>query len=168
MTVPARRLAKARLYLICDELQPVPLRDNTGTTKETGQAGDSSNDTLPRSRGRDHQSLADVCIIRLRYLEKVLHGDGGHPLLMQRMRAQANFIENTPIILVLIAVIELTGKGGRWIAFVGALFLLARVFHAIGMDRNDASPLRAGAVLVTMLTAIGLAAIAILIALGVI
>jgi uncharacterized protein len=107
-------------------------------------------------------------VVRLRVSESVLHGDDGKPLLMQRMRAHANFIENTPIVLILIAAIELTGKGGRWLAFVGALFLLARVAHAIGMDQTKAEPLRAGGMLVTMLVAAGLAALAVLIALGVV
>ena len=56
---------------------------------------------------------------KLRYNAKILHGDGGNPLLMQRMRAQANFVENTPFVLILIAVIEMTGKGGTWLAIVG-------------------------------------------------
>jgi uncharacterized protein len=106
-------------------------------------------------------------VIRLRISESVVHGDGGKPLLMQRMRAHANFIENTPILLILIAAIELTGKGGRWIAFVGALFLLARVLHAIGMDRTEAGALRGTGMIVTLLVTVGLAVIAVLIALGI-
>lgn len=103
---------------------------------------------------------------RLRYNTKILHGDGGNPLLLQRMRAQANFIENTPFVLILIAAIEMTGKGGTWLAVVGAIYLLARMSHAFGMDRADANPLRAAGFLVTALTLLGLSVIAVLIALG--
>jgi uncharacterized membrane protein YecN with MAPEG domain len=80
------------------------------------------------------------------------------------MRAHANFTENTPLVLILIGVIELTGKGGQWLAIVGAVYMLARICHAIGMD--GVVPLRAGGALVTMLTQLGLAAVAVLIVLG--
>ncbi|PEQ13351.1 GST-like protein [Novosphingobium sp. PC22D] len=106
-------------------------------------------------------------VLRLRVSLKVLHGDEGNPLLMQRMRAHANFIENTPLILILIGAIEMTGRGGRWIAFVGAAFLLARVIHALGMDSSKPNPLRAGGMLTTLLLSLGLAVVAILVALGV-
>jgi uncharacterized membrane protein YecN with MAPEG domain len=104
---------------------------------------------------------------KLRYDAKVLHGDGGNPLLLQRMRAQANFVENTPFVLILIAAIELTGKGGTWLAIVGSIYMLARISHALGMDRTTTNPLRATGFIVTVLTLLGLAAVAVLIALGV-
>jgi len=104
---------------------------------------------------------------KLRYDAKVLHGDGGNPLLLQRMRAQANFVENTPFVLILIAAIELTGKGGKWLAIVGSIYMLARISHALGMDRTTTNPFRATGFVVTVLTLLGLAAVAVLIALGV-
>lgn len=97
---------------------------------------------------------------------KVWHGDGGNPILLQRMRAHANYVENTPFVLILIAVVEMTGKGGIWLAIVGAVYLLARVAHAFGMDKAEKSPLRAVGFLVTALTLLGLAVMAVLIALG--
>ena len=105
-------------------------------------------------------------IARLRVGSKVLHGDGGNPLLAQRMRAQLNFIENTPLVLILIAGIEMTGKGGAWLAIVGAVYMLGRVLHPLGMDRTDANILRGGGILITMLTLLGLSVMAVLIALG--
>ena len=51
---------------------------------------------------------------KVRMADRVIHGDGGNALLQQRMRAHLNFIENTPLALLLIAVIELSGKGGQW------------------------------------------------------
>ena len=105
-------------------------------------------------------------ISALRVGKKVLHGDGGDPQLQHRMRAQANFIEYTPFVLILIAAIEMSGRGGRWLAIVGSIYMLARVAHAFGMDRTDSNPLRAGGILVTLATLVGLAAVAVLIALG--
>lgn len=102
---------------------------------------------------------------RLRYTAKVLHGDGGNALLMQRMRAQANFVENTPFLLILVAAIEMTGKGGIWLAVVGSIYMLARVSHAFGMDNTGPNPFRAVGFIVSALTLLGLAIIAVLIAL---
>ena len=103
---------------------------------------------------------------KLRHSAKILHGDGGHPLLMQRMRAQANFVENTPFVLILAAAIEMTGKGGQWLAIVGSLYLLARISHAFGMDKSESNLLRGIGFLVTVLVLLGLSAVAVLIALG--
>lgn len=103
---------------------------------------------------------------KTRFAAKVLHGDGGNPLLLQRMRAQANFVENTPFVLILVAAIEMTGKGGTWLAAVGSIYLLARIAHAFGMDRQDANLLRGVGFAITALTLLGLATMAVLIALG--
>jgi len=103
---------------------------------------------------------------KVRYDAKVLHGDGGNPLLIQRMRAQANFVENTPFVLILVAAIEMTGKGGKWLAIVGSIYMLARVGHAFGMDQTKPHPLRMIGFGVTVLTLLGLSAVAVLIALG--
>lgn len=103
---------------------------------------------------------------RLRMSEKIIHGDGGNEALMRRMRAQANFIENVPLVLILIAAVELSGRGGQWLAIVGAVFMLARVAHGLGMDRPGPNPLRGIGAGVTMLTLLGLAIVAVLIATG--
>jgi len=105
-----------------------------------------------------------VRIGQIRTKGKILYGDGGNEALVRRMRAHANFAENTPLVLILIGVIELAGKGGRWLAIVGAIYMLGRLCHAIGMDGKV--PLRSTGALVTMLTLLGLAVMALLIALG--
>lgn len=105
-------------------------------------------------------------VIRLRLSGKVTHGDGGQPILLQRMRAHSNFVENAPLALLLIAAIELTGKGGTWLAVTGAVFMLARILHAFGMDNAEPNAIRAGGMLTTLAIQLGLALMAILIALG--
>lgn len=101
---------------------------------------------------------------KVRHAGKVLYGDGGNELLMRRMRAHANFVENTPLVLILIALIEGAGKGGQWLAIVGALFMLGRVAHVIGMDGKV--PFRSGGTAISFFTQIGLAVVAVLIVLG--
>ncbi len=107
-----------------------------------------------------------VRIVRIRGSEKIIHGDGGNVLLMRRMRAQANFIENVPLTLILIGLIEVSGKGGQWLAYVGGTYLLARVAHGFGMDAEGAHPARAVGMLASLLIQIGLAVVGVLILLG--
>ena len=81
---------------------------------------------------------------RFRIRDKILHGDAGHGLLARRMRAHANFIEYTPIILILFALIELAAGASLWL-WIGALaYVLARVAHAFGMDADRPTAWRAG------------------------
>ena len=106
---------------------------------------------------------------RVRSAEKVSHGDGGVPMLTRRMRAQLNFVEYTPFVLMLIAAIEIAGKGGTWLAMVSGVYMLARVVHAFGMDNEVArNPLRGIGIAVTLLTLLGLALYAALVAGGVV
>lgn len=90
-------------------------------------------------------------------------GDGGSEPLSRRMRAQANFVENTPFVLALIAVIELSGKGQLWLAVVAALYFIARIAHAFGMDGGSLALGRMLGTIGTLLILLGLAVIASLI-----
>lgn len=98
---------------------------------------------------------------------KVIHGDDSGGPLTRRMRAQLNFVENTPFVLALIAAIELSGRGQPWLAYVAGIYMLARVAHGIGMDGEGPTKPRMIGVLVTMLTLLGLSVVAVLILMGV-
>jgi uncharacterized membrane protein YecN with MAPEG domain len=91
-------------------------------------------------------------------------GDGGKESLSRRMRAQANFVENTPFVLALIVAIELSGKGVPWLQYVAALYFLARILHAYGMDGGNMQWGRMIGTIVTLLVLLGLAIAAALIA----
>ena len=71
---------------------------------------------------------------KLRHAKGVSVGDGGDDQIFRRMRAQLNFIEQVPLTLIAVAVVELAGKGGMWLAPAGAVFMLGRIAHGIGMD----------------------------------
>lgn len=71
---------------------------------------------------------------QMRHAAGVMIGDGGNERLIARMRAQANFVEYAPFILILIGLIELTGGPSLWLWLASALFLLARLAHPFGMD----------------------------------
>ena len=78
---------------------------------------------------------------------KVSIGDGGDPALICRMRAQANFTEYAPFILILIALIEFSAGTSIWLWVASSAFLLARIAHPLGMDG-----LKGGRTLGTVLT----------------
>ena len=104
---------------------------------------------------------------QLRRSLKVSAGDGGQEPLIRRMRAQANFIENAPLTLLLFGLVEASGKAGAWLAPLGAVFLIGRIAHAYGME-NDTG-FKAGrpiGMMTTMLTQLVLVVIGVLIALG--
>lgn len=107
-----------------------------------------------------------VRIGQIRRSEKIFIGDGANDLLTRRMRAQANFIENTPLTLILIAAVEIAGKGGAWLAPVAAIFIIGRITHGIGMDGAFKAGRPIGTVS-AMLTQLGLAIVAVLAVLGV-
>ena len=67
-----------------------------------------------------------IRIGRTRGAEKISVGDGGSEPLIRRMRAQANFVENAPFVLGLIAVIEVSVGVSTWLWAASGLFLVAR------------------------------------------
>src|ERR671917_1643554 len=79
---------------------------------------------------------------QMRLAHKVSIGDGGNEALITRMRAQANFIEYTPFVLILILLIELAEGSKLWLWIVGVVYILARIAHGFGMDRPRGDKLR--------------------------
>ena len=104
---------------------------------------------------------------RVRGKESISIGTGGSELMERRMRAQLNFVENTPWVLALVALLELAGKGGQWLAIVAAVYMLGRIAHALGMDPDGFAKGRMIGTLTTMLTQLGLAVVAALVLLKV-
>lgn len=91
----------------------------------------------------------------MRRSEKISIGDGGNERLMARMRAQLNFTEYAPIVVILIALIELAVGTVEWLWAVAALFVIARILHPFGMD--GWKPGRAIGILLTFAILAGLA-----------
>lgn len=97
-------------------------------------------------------------VAQVRISNKVPMGDSGNPAVIARMRAHANFVEYTPFVLILIGLVELAAGTELWLWAVGAIYLLARIAHAFGMDVQPParSKLRGIGILGTMLTLLGL------------
>jgi hypothetical protein len=103
-----------------------------------------------------------VRVSRMRMSEKVSVGDGGNPKLIARMRAQLNFAEYTPIVLILIALIEFGAGTQLWLWAAAALYLLGRLLHPIGMD--GWMPGRTVGIVTTMIVMLGLGIYAVFLA----
>ena len=79
-------------------------------------------------------------------------GDGGNPQLLLEMRRQANFVEAVPLLLLIIALLEMNGVGAYVIHAMGAALVIARVAHPMGLQADTMSGL--GRVVGAMLTAL--------------
>jgi uncharacterized protein len=98
-------------------------------------------------------------VLRRRDL-KIGISDGGDERLERRIRVHANFIENVPIALTLMALLELSGLAAPWLWSLGAVLLIARVLHSIGLSRSGGSSF--GRLWGTLLTWVVLVAMAVL------
>ena len=86
-------------------------------------------------------SIRVVAVIRAK--GGVLYGDGGNPDFTPVLRAQQNFIEYVPLILILIAFAEAGGSSATWIHGMGAALLVGRVLHPLGLtSKAGVNPLR--------------------------
>ena len=81
-------------------------------------------------------------VSQLRRAYRVSIGDGGNEALHRRIRAHGNYSENMPIVLILLALVELAGGDPRILWGAAIIFIVARLLHAFGMDRTPPSRLR--------------------------
>ena len=69
-------------------------------------------------------------------------GDGGDPELLLRMRRHANFVENVPLALILIALLEMQAVTATAIHVLGGALVLGRVMHWVGFNDDVGNPVR--------------------------
>ncbi len=81
-------------------------------------------------------------VIQVRVTSKISLGDGSDDNLLARIRAHANFAEYVPMILVLMAIIELWVARGPWLWTIGTALVAARIAHAIGIAMPAPNPFR--------------------------
>lgn len=60
------------------------------------------------------------------------YGDGDDPVLRRRIRAHGNFIEYAPMMLVLLAMVEIAEARPWFIWLLAIAFLVSRLLHAAG------------------------------------
>lgn len=79
--------------------------------------------------------LLAVRVIRQRRAARVAMGHGDDQLLLRRMRVHANFAENVPLALVLMALAESLKVMPLILHLMGLSLLAARVLHAYGVSQ---------------------------------
>ena len=80
--------------------------------------------------------VLSVLVIRARVSARVALGLGDDIRLLRASRAQGNFAEYAPMILILLALLELSGAGPFQLHALGGLALAGRVAHAMGISRE--------------------------------
>ena len=75
-----------------------------------------------------------VSRLRIRYRQSF--GDGGHKDLMLAMRAHGNTLEQSLMFGLLMLLMELTQPAWGALAAVAALFVMARLMHAVGIFKR--------------------------------
>ncbi|MSP48716.1 MAG: MAPEG family protein [Alphaproteobacteria bacterium] len=96
----------------------------------------------------------------LRGKKKIAIGDGGDQEIVIANRRHMNFVENVPLILILMAVGEINGTPATWIHAMGASLVVARIVHPFGLNMsNPAHPARVFGAAVTALVTVAAAVI---------
>ena len=76
-------------------------------------------------------------IIKLRTKAGIGLGEGGSPRILEAIRRQANFVENVPLALILMALAEAGGSNATVLKACAVVLVLARLIHPFGI-RVDA------------------------------
>jgi len=64
-------------------------------------------------------------------------GDGGNPVMLRRMRGHGNFAEYVPLILLLIAFLELSHFSAVLLHGLGIALVAARVLHGYALSFTE-------------------------------
>lgn len=74
--------------------------------------------------------------ISQRAKSEVLIGDGGVDAMQQAIRVHGNLVENAPIFLIGLGLVEVMGGNSMAVGIIGAVFVVSRLAHAIGFSMN--------------------------------
>lgn len=76
-------------------------------------------------------------VVGHRRSQKIGLGDGGDRSLERKIRVHANFVENVPVALLLLGLLELSAIDARLLWAFGGTLLFGRVLHAHGLSRTS-------------------------------
>ena len=94
-------------------------------------------------------SLSVPVSLRRRALA-VAYGDGGDRWLGRLIRAHGNFAEYAPLLLIVLAMVEIADAPKPFVWTLAAAFLLCRVLHALGALFLRSNPLTRAAGMLLM------------------
>jgi uncharacterized protein len=99
--------------------------------------------------------ITAIDTVRQRMRLRLPFGDGADQKLISASRSHANLAEHAPIVILLLGLLELSNANHLGLMAVGALFLVGRVMHILGlylpMSSNPPLPRSVG-VIFTWLT----------------
>lgn len=75
-------------------------------------------------------------VVKLRRSQKIGLGDGGNRALVIAGRVHANLVENAPIVLILMMLVETGGLATFYLHCLGSVWIVGRLLHAIGLTQG--------------------------------
>ena len=96
-------------------------------------------------------------VVRTRIKEGIAIGDGGNKAMLAAIRVHANAVENIPIALLLMFLLEVNGGSGWWLHALGEALVVGRVMHAFGLfQKRNVNYWRQMGMVITWLVTLGL------------
>jgi uncharacterized protein len=92
-----------------------------------------------------------IYVVQGRVSMRIGVGDGNNALMLRRIRIHANFVEHVPMALLLIYFVQQAGYSFWIVHTLGALLVLARIFHIWALSKTGGpSPQRVVGVVGTL------------------
>lgn len=97
-------------------------------------------------------------VVRMRIKERIAIGDGGNKAMLAAIRVHANAVENIPIALLLMLLLEMNGGSIWWLHAFGEALIVGRLMHAFGLfQKKNINYWRQLGMVITWLVTTGLA-----------
>jgi uncharacterized membrane protein YecN with MAPEG domain len=80
-----------------------------------------------------------------RFAARIGLGEGDDKVLRARVRVHGNAVENIPLALILMLLLELGGASAAWLHGCGIALLIGRLSHAWGVSRSSGATVQRGA-----------------------
>ena len=80
-----------------------------------------------------------INVVRLRRQNRAAFGVRGNPALRNEIRAHGHFGEYVPIIVLMVAMLEMSGMPGRRVHLLMGVLLISRLLHPFGMYATGSS-----------------------------
>lgn len=81
--------------------------------------------------------VLSVRVVQLRGRKGASLGDGGDPALMRRIRGHGNFAEFVPLILLMMALLELSKFSAYLLHAMGLALVAARILHGYALSFTE-------------------------------
>ncbi len=80
------------------------------------------------------QVILMVSVGNRRRMSEISFGDGGDADMLRIMRRHGNFVENAPMFLIVLSLLEILGGSQSIVLGLAAVFIVTRISHAIALS----------------------------------